>query len=63
MIEGSLRYSSHWTHEGLNQSRRDDLEMLGYCILEMLKGEDLWSEISVFDERRNANLTQTEFDV
>lgn len=45
LVIGSLKYSSHWTHEGINQSRRDDLEMLGYCLLEMLTGKDLWSEI------------------
>ena len=48
MLIGSMRYASHWTHEGINQSRRDDLEMLGYCILNMLNpniDQDLWSSV------------------
>lgn len=47
LVIGSLKYASHWTHEGINQSRRDDLEMMGYCLLEILSGRDLWSEIDL----------------
>lgn len=35
-LNGTPTYCSHWTHEGYNQEFRDDLEMLGYTILELL---------------------------
>ena len=41
----NFRYASHWAHEGLSSSRRDDIEMLCYVILRMLKPnpqEELW---------------------
>jgi len=43
---GSMRYVSHWTHEGMDLSRRDDIEMLGYSIMKMLQDnpkDELWT--------------------
>jgi hypothetical protein len=44
-LEGTLTFASMWTHEGVSQSRRDDLEMLGYSILQLLGPDpkkDFW---------------------
>ena len=59
-IKGNRDYISINTHRGIEISRRDDIESLGYNIIYFMKGKLPWSDIRdssiILDKKINTNL-------
>ena len=57
LMAGTARFSSITTHQGVFQTRRDDMEALAYMLIYFLKGELPWQGIQEKNCKIKNNLT------
>ncbi len=55
LLTGTARFSSIYTHLGIEQSRRDDLEGMLYTLIYLYKGNLPWQDINKYKNKNEIN--------